>query len=268
MPKDTAAKEATGLLPPRGTVTESPSAPVGSPADPETALIHAAIDKGVSVETMEKLVLLKERMEDRRAAQEFAAALARFQGQALSVQKNKETDYTTKAGGRVHYTYATLDQIAAAVRPGLLAAGLSYSWDATVADRKVKVVCTLRHENGHRETSTFEAPVDSESKMNATQQVGAALTYGKRYSLISILGLTTAEEDTDGLGGKPRGGTNGGGSALNADRVADLEALIDEVKADRAKFLVYMGVASVEDIAPEDYGKAVKALEAKRRGGA
>jgi hypothetical protein len=44
----------------------------------------------------------------------------------------------------------------------------------------------------------------------------------------------------------------------------DLMALADEVKADRQKFLAYMGVEKLADIATTQYKRAVAALEAKR----
>lgn len=240
---------------------------VALPANPETPreimdLLHLAVDKSVPVETMEKLVTLHERVADRRAAQEFFAALAEFQSACPAILKNKETDYTTKAGGRVHYSYATLDQIGTAVRPFLHRLGLSYTWDAKADAGKVTVVCTLRHANGHRETSTFEAAIDRESKMNATQQAGAALTYGKRYSLISVLGLSTAEDDTDGMAGGPTGPVE----SITDSQAADLEALIEESGADRPKFLAWLGVDDLADVPASRYGAAVKALNAKRGG--
>ena len=69
--------------------------------------------------------------------------------------------------------------------------------------------------------------------MSEAQKHGAALTYGKRQSLTSVLGLTTADDDTDGVerGGKPDPITEG--------QLADLEALIEDVGADWQKFLAW-----------------------------
>lgn len=275
--------ETTALTPtidsPPGTVLAPPgAAPQG--ADAILAIVAACADKGVPAETFAIVQGLYERSRDRAAAEEFARALAEFQGDCPAIDKNRETDYTTKAGGRVHYKYATLDQIAAGIRGPLSSRGFSYSWDATVANGSVKVVCTLRHANGHRETSTFEAAVDRESKMNPTQQVGAALTYGKRYSLISVLGLSTAEDDTDAL--PPRAATGRHAPAASAapageapppapapalvteEQAATIDGMIAEVGADGPSFFKWLGVKNAAAIPAGRYVNAVKALEAKR----
>lgn len=51
---------------------------------------------------------------------------------------------------------------------------------------------------------------------------------------------------------------------ITPEQAADINALIDEVGADKDKFLKYMRVMGVEYINPKDYQKAVAALEAKR----
>ena len=62
-------------------------------------------------------------------------------------------------------------------------------------------------------------------------------------------------EDTDG--------TNV--AYISPDQVKDLEALISEVKADKARFLEYMGVNAVPEIPVKSYKEAVMALEKKRQ---
>jgi hypothetical protein len=46
-----------------------------------------------------------------------------------------------------------------------------------------------------------KARIDKEttSKMNASQQSGSAMTYGKRYALVNAFGILTGDEDTDGV---------------------------------------------------------------------
>lgn len=51
---------------------------------------------------------------------------------------------------------------------------------------------------------------------------------------------------------------------IDAEQVAHIEALIDEVKADKEKYLKYMKVAAVEYITVKQYENAVSILEEKR----
>jgi hypothetical protein len=119
----------------------------------------------------------------------------------------------------------------------------------------------LRHIDGHSERASFPVPVDTAAAMSDAQKNGAALTYGRRQSLIAVLGLTTADEDLDGVQGqRPEREV----VRLTEAQVADLDALIDDVGANRAKFLRWLGVERLSDIAQTEYDRAIRALEDKR----
>lgn len=237
---------------------------VAAGLDPQMAgLMKIALEKG-TVDSLEKLVALAERVENRNAAREFGDAKARFQSMCPPIRKTSTMKVVSKRTGTERVTpFAALDEIARTVGPHLHSLGLSYSWDSVVEAGFITVTCTLRHLNGHSERATFKCPVDGQESMSEPQKYASTLTFARRYSLIEILGLTTCDADDDAAK-KPKAGTG----RINPERVADLEALLEEVKADRVKFLAYMNVEAVEEIAPADYSKAVKALEAKRRGGA
>ena len=167
-------------------------------ADPQVmALLRAAVEKGVAVETLERLMTLHERIAARQAEGEFLAARAQFQAECPAVAKKSSADFTSKGGGRISYSYAELDEIARTIRPHLHRLGLSYSWDSSVENGKVKAVCFLEHVAGGKKTATFEAPLDDRASMSGPQRVAAALTYARRQTLIQVLGLTTTDEDDD-----------------------------------------------------------------------
>jgi hypothetical protein len=186
-------------------------------------LLHLAINKGVSVEALEKLVQLHERMADREAAKEFADAMAHFQSACPTIAKTSTARVVTKGGSAYTYNYAELDEIARTVRPFLHKQGLSYSWDSAVSEdgKRIRVVCTAAHMNGHKATASFEAPIASLSgAMSPQQEVAAALTFGKRQTLVQVLGLTTGDPDADGAA------HNGPVEYVNPSQVEVLEALI------------------------------------------
>ena len=218
------------------------------------ALLHSAIERGASVETLERLTALHERIAARQAEAAFGEALARFQARCPPIPKTSRTEYTTKSGMRVKYTFAALDEIARTIQPLLEECGLSYAWDCECGEQ-VKCTCTLRHLGGHHVTATFSAPVDSAAAMSGPQKVASALTYGRRQSLVQVLGLTTTEPDTDAASVE----------TITSAQVDTLQGLIDESGADPARFLRYMGVNSLPDIKSNDFEAAVVALEEKRK---
>lgn len=217
-------------------------------------IIQFAIGQNVPVETIERLVALKERMDDRAAAQEYNVALARFQADCPPIQKKSTASITTNSGSSYKYSFAELDEIARTTRPILTRYGLSYSWDSDVQGDKLVCVCTVRHIAGHAQSAKFALPTTTKSGMSDQQKVAAALTYARRQSLIQALGLTTTDPDTDG----PRVDDK-----VTAEQVAELEKLVKETGADLSKLLAYLGVASLADITARGFDKAKKALSAK-----
>jgi len=224
------------------------------------SLLQLAIEKGVTVEALEKLVALHERVSDRMAAQEFNAALSRFQRECPPIRKSSTAKIATNSGANYSYSYAELDEIARTVNPILGELGLSYTWDSSVNDGLLRCVCTLRHVNGHSVSATFESPVDSAAKMSGAQKHAAALTFARRQSLVQVLGLTTCDADT--AAAIPQEVANG---TITVDQADDLRALAEEAGADMVKFLAWAKVSRFEDIPSSRYRSCLAALEAKRR---
>jgi hypothetical protein len=221
-------------------------------------LVALAIQQKVPVEVLERLVALQERVSERNARGAYFQALANFQNECPQIAKSKTVDFATASGARTNYTYAPLEEITRVVRPILSAHGLSYSWTAEVGAQPgvLDVVCVLRHIDGHSETSRFPVPTETNAKMSGAQKNGAALTYGRRQSLIAVLGLTTADPDTDGR------------DTPDLEPITDEQArtLLDRIVAtgsNMERFCKFLNVAKVEDIRATDYDKAVRALDRK-----
>lgn len=218
-----------------------------------TEMLQFALEKNVPVEALEKLVALHERVSDRAARTEFATALADFQRHCPVIDKTSTAKITTKGGASYSYDFADLDHIAGSVREPLHARGFSFSWDSTSEGKMLTAICTLRHVNGHSERASFTLPVDSASAMSEQQKYVAALSFAKRMSLVEVLGITTADKDTDGVDPTP----------ISEDMVIKLEEMIETALADKNRFLAYMGVSSIREIRRSDLNKALVALEAK-----
>lgn len=225
-------------------------------------LLQLALTSGVPVETIERLVALKERAEARNAAEAMTNALAAFQAECPHIRRTSQASITTGSGGSYGYKYAELDQIASVIRPLLVKHGLAYSWDMDAANDRITCTCILRHVAGHSLTAKFATPTSTKSAMSDQQKVAAALTYARRQSLVQVLGLTMTDKDTDGAVQNT--------AKITEQQGFDIEDLIRDSGADRAKFLAYMGVASVGDILAADYQKARTSLldKMRKKGGA
>ena len=156
--------------------------------------IQSAIEKGLPVETMEKLFALHKEVKAEQAKSAFIAALGNFQNEVPIITKTKKV---LNNNGSVRYQYAPLETIIEQIKIPLSANGLSYSWTVENKEGFIKATAKATHAFGHSEESSFEIPVDKGGFMTAPQQYASALTFAKRYALINVLGISTSEEDLD-----------------------------------------------------------------------
>lgn len=237
------------------------------------SLIQLALEKGVDVALLEKLVDLQERVTERHARAAFVQALAAFRDECPPIMKTAENSQfqVTRNGAKRAAKYAPLEEIDRTARPIAAKHGLVWTWDTRIDGDLMHVSCRVIHAMGHSETTNVSMPYESKAGSSAQQKFGSAQTYGMRYSLIAALGLTTADEDVDGAEsarGARRGGGGGADDEVISDRqLADLEALVTEVGADPARFTRWLQVPSLAELPKREYARAVQALEAKRKGG-
>ena len=223
-------------------------------------LIRFALADDVGVEKLERLMALKEREDAKAARAEYLEAVRSFQAACPAIPKRKGVSFDDRPGARVAYHYAPLEDITRVIDPILRRNGLSYSWTtAGIEGGMLNVICTLRHTGGHEEQVPFPTPTATKGKMSAAQMNGAALTYGRRQSLIAILGLTTTDDDLDGVDAVEREV-----ETVTDSQAADLDALIDEVGADRAKVLAYFQVGALSDLPAHRLDEAIRLLEQRR----
>ena len=219
-------------------------------------LMKMALEKGGdAVSQIERLVDLKLKMDAVAAAREFNQAMADFQAECPPIAKTSTARILTKGGTSYSYQYAELDEIAKTVNPLLAKRGLSYGWDATFSDKMLTCICTVRHVNGHSIPANFTLPIENPSAMNDQQKVGAALTFAKRYSLISALGITTGEPDSDGA--NP--------ATISDEQQTLLQAKLEEYGLDKQRFLAYMHVRSLAEIPATNFTAALNAVETRKR---
>lgn len=96
------------------------------------------------------------------------------------------------------YTYANISDCLKVIRPILNKHGLAVLQRTTSDQNKVGIETVLVSEDGQTlESGLFFVPTEG-LMQKGVQAFGSAVTYARRYSLISFLGLAYGEDDDDG----------------------------------------------------------------------
>lgn len=221
---------------------------------------RAATDPSVDVSKMEKLWEMYKSIVQWQAEKSFNAAYAQMQAKMPVITERGEIKDNA---GKVRSQYAYFEDINDVVKPLMQEFGFAvmFKTDDTDLD-KVRVIGILMHEDGHRESCPLPLPADTSGSKNAVQSYGSSISYAKRYILIDLLNITTRGLDDDGM--------SAGVQTITDSQAADLQALIDETKSDRAGFLAYLAsvakrpISSLENIPVNLHKTAIDALNKKR----
>lgn len=120
----------------------------------------------------------------------LAAALVKASGTLKPVVKDATNPHFRNR-------YATLDAITESVRPTLAAHGLAVVQGSTMPETNEGVIMgfsletMLVHSSGEWLSNAVYIPIEKPSAQGA----GSAISYGRRYGLAALLGLTTDEDD-------------------------------------------------------------------------
>ena len=212
------------------------------------AMLQIAMEQGADIDKMQQLMDLQERWESNQARKAYVEAMAKFREDCPIIEKSKK-GHNSK--------YAGLAETIQQIKFHLSDHGLSHSWKTDQISNETKVTCTVTHILGHTESTSLAAPAETSGSKNNIQAIGSTISYLERYTLFAILGLASSDMDTDGA------------IPQSIEYVSDVQAqeiinLIDEVKADEAKFLKHMQIPSVEHLRATEYPRAKKLLEMKR----
>jgi hypothetical protein len=115
---------------------------------------------------------------------EISKALATLQAGLQPVEKD---------GTNPHFKnrYATLDGIIESIRPQMKAAGLVFIQCPEGTPGGVAITTRIMHTSGEWIESTVVMPVAQQT----AQAAGSAITYGRRYALAAMLGISADDDD-------------------------------------------------------------------------
>jgi hypothetical protein len=124
-------------------------------------------------------------MEHSESIKQIAAALAKAQ----SVMHGATKDRTNPA---FKTAYATLQSVIEAARGPLNENGISFLQSpGAIDDNTISITTTLLHESGEWLRERFCIPFEKRTP----QSVGSAISYGRRYALMSFLGMPAVDDD-------------------------------------------------------------------------
>lgn len=157
-------------------------------------IILKAVESNVSVETLEKLLSMREKLMAEQAKTAYFTAISQFQSKCPVIKKTKKVK---NKDGSVRYSYAPLDSIVEQISPLLNECGLSYTIKSAVESDRVTAICETHHIQGHTASSEFSVPIDKDAFMNDAQKAASADTFAKRYAFCNGFGILTGDNDDD-----------------------------------------------------------------------
>jgi hypothetical protein len=158
-------------------------------------LITLALDKGVAVDTMERLLAMRREIKAEAAREAYFEALAAFQYECPVIQK--KVNVKEKEGGKTRYKYAPIEDMVDQTRDLLRKYGFSWVIKTKQDANGVSMICEAHHRDGHVEQAEFRVPIDAKAYMNDQQKVGSAATFAARYAFKFVFGLVCKGEDDD-----------------------------------------------------------------------
>lgn len=228
------------------------------PADPMVSMIERiALDPNADLDKLERMLAMKERMDEKAAREVFSNAMASCQAEMQPVARNKSNDQTRSR-------YADLAAIYAACKPICAKHGFSFSTFPASSDKPghMGVRWTLRHAGGHEESELAEIPIDDKgmkgtANKTQTHAFGSTASYARRYLFCMIFDIAT-NDDNDG-----NNQSRAGFEPVTIKQVEGLRALIQQSGADEDAFLRALKIEALDDLPQSRFYEAEALLRRK-----
>lgn len=170
------------------------------PANNPMSLLAQAVANGMDAGQLKSLVDLQEQYRAARAKEAFAVAMNAVQSQMPCIVRDAENSQTNSR-------YVRLETITHQAKHIYSAHGfsLSFSEEDCPIERFKRIVCHVRHNDGHTEKHWIDLPLDGFSSkgnpigaMNPVQAAISTGSYGQRVLICRVFNITIANTDLDG----------------------------------------------------------------------
>lgn len=206
------------------------------------------------VGTIERIIALKERMDDQGRRNAFAAAMSRLQSKLPQIDKRGKI--MERDSNKVRSTYAKIEDLDGQIRPFLAEEGFAFSYDTQpgINVGEIRILGTMTHCEGHSVTKQIDLPIDTGGAKSKVQERSSTVSVGIRNLLRMHLNLVMREVDDDG---------QGVADTVSAKDLSAIVALMESTGSSQPGFLAYMKVERLEDIPRRDVPRAMAALKSK-----
>jgi len=168
-------------------------------------------------------------------------AMLALQSEQLSAEKDGENSFFQNS------KYATIESIIKTLEP---ASQFGIFWHHTLRhkDGLTYVTCTVSHVNDDA-TIVSEIPIRlPENSLNDPQKIGGAITYFKRYTLQSVFGIPSEDDD---------GNSNSKVKVTEAE-IKNLKKILDGKNYNHQRFLQNYKLREFKDLLKYDYDNVIK----------
>lgn len=237
---------------------------------PMVAMIERiAMDPSIPIDRLEKMLAMKERMEDRardqtREDREYEAKTAYFKAMS-ACQKELPVVVKTKTNKHTNSTYADLAAIEDQAMPVIYehGFGVSFQPDGYNELGELQIKWEISHAGGYVRNGTGAIPVDGAGakggvNKTGTQAFGSTATYGRRYLLCMLFNISTGD-DRDGNRVEDNSAT------ITTEQRNELQGLIEQLGWDVPSFCEWAKIEALPDLEARHFPKAKQLIETKIR---
>lgn len=212
------------------------------------SMLQAARDNNATVEQMKELYELQVEYEKNEARKAYYLAKVAFKRERINITKDKPNS-------QFGSNYTGIGNLVNTVNGILSTHGLDAHWEPDQSNG-LKITCVLVHELGFSESVSLFGEPDKSGAKNPNQELKSAITYLKIQTYEMVTGVASTDDPGDVDGNTPV-------QLITGEQIANLEALISEVGADKKQCLKMFKVEKLGDLPASKYNKAVKRLQDK-----
>lgn len=182
-------------------------------------------------------------------AQSLASALAAAFG---------EIESATKSANNPHFKskYADLTTVIEAIKPALIKHNLFFTQRPEPSDKGVTIETVIGHASGE-EMSLGKLFVPANK--NDAQGFGSALTYARRYALVTAFGVPVEDDD----GNAAAKSQNQKPAVIDDAQWSELVQMMEAAEANTKAFCTAYNIASLRELPAEAFPKAIAQLRRK-----
>jgi hypothetical protein len=189
----------------------------------------------------------------------LALALSKLQGEVSNVHKDKQG---------YGYKYTDLSSILDLTRPLCAKYELAVTQLCGESEAGVSIETVLLHSSGEWLSGTLTLPITIGKGMTQAQAIGSCISYGRRYSIASLLGIAQTDNDAALCNNPAQDQLTSNLNSVLADKkksLTQLEGLIKEHDlADKVEgWLKHFEVKSLDALNVNDMQKLIKNIQEK-----